>query len=81
MVRGNIRNLVRAACRRVLPWTLTRGLWGLRPTQACMDTCTPLQEAILLGVCLERFGALDRVLYETMMARLERRQHAAPSAL
>ena len=49
--------------------------WPL-PLGECGD-CHPVREAMLLGFCQRRFGIAETVLYETIMARIERRQHAA----
>lgn len=38
--------------------------------------CHPMQEALLLGLCLLRFGAFETMLYDRIMARLERRERA-----
>jgi hypothetical protein len=33
--------------------------------------CAPVQEAILLGLCLSRFGGLEARLYDAVMHRIE----------
>jgi hypothetical protein len=37
--------------------------------------CQPLQEAILVGFFLLRSGAVEAVLYDTMIAHIERREY------
>jgi hypothetical protein len=46
------------------------------PSQASHDTqgCYVVQEALLLGLCLLRSGALETRLYDAMMACIERRE-------
>jgi hypothetical protein len=40
--------------------------------------CHPVREAIWLGLCQLRFGAVESALYDTILARVEPRQHADP---
>lgn len=39
-------------------------------------TCHPMQEALLLGLCMLRFGAVETIIYDRIMARLEDRERA-----
>jgi hypothetical protein len=43
--------------------------------QESTGTCHPLQEAILVGFFLLRSGAAKAVLYDAMIAHIERREH------
>jgi hypothetical protein len=52
-----------------------RWLRASNPTQESTGTCHPLQEAILVGFFLLRSGAVEAVLYDTMIANIERREH------
>jgi hypothetical protein len=38
--------------------------------------CHLVREALLLGLCMLRFGAFETRLYDLIMARLERRERA-----
>ena len=43
--------------------------------------CPPVQEAILIGLCLSRFGGLEARLYDAIMNRIENSpQGAVPIA-
>jgi hypothetical protein len=64
-------------CMRLLSYVLPR-LYGLTKALRSQERrssdkreCHPVQEALLLGLCLARFGALETRIYDTTMARIE----------
>lgn len=56
---------------------------GRRPTTSSHDRtgCHTVQEALLVGICLLRSGALETILYDATMAHTPcRQQGALPAA-
>jgi hypothetical protein len=76
-----LRNILSVVCEasvNVSTLMQRRDLVGPPLAPGESGACHPVREAMLLGFCQLRFGAVEAVLYETIMARIERRQHADP---
>ena len=64
-------------CMRLLSYvsrrfySLTKVLRSQERQPSDKRECHPVQEALLLGLCLSRFGALETRIYDTTMARIE----------